>query len=87
MSENTEIQKYVESEAFKAMIHNMVKGEFKEILNMITVPFAVITIPMAVLLAYMVIHQFDNNTEANAKLADEIKVLSSSVAKLEGRLN
>ena len=77
-----EIKSYVESEAFRDMVHTMVKKEFKEILNMITVPFVTVTAPVAVLAGYLLIGQFNGTMDANKVLAEEIKNLSVAVAEL-----
>lgn len=80
------VNKHIESEAFKAMIHSMVKGEFKEMVSLISMPFIVVTVPMAILVGYMVIYQFNQTNEVNDRLATELNQLSISVAKLEGRV-
>lgn len=62
----------------------MVQENFENILNMITTPFLAITVPVAVLAAYLLIDKFKKQESATDHLADEIGKLAVSVAKLQG---
>ena len=85
MQSNEEIVKQVlASEAFEAGVSKLVHTEFEAVFQMVSTPFLVVTVPLAMGLCWMVIDKFKDQSTATDHLAAEIGKLAMAVAHIEG---